>query len=67
MVGWHQRFNGHESEHTLGNSEGQGILAAVHGVAKSWTRLSELQQQVVKCSLGDGGKTSSHLQWEPLM
>ena len=40
--------------------------AAVHGVEKSWTRLSELQQ-IVKCPLGDAGKTSSHLQWEPVM
>ena len=23
MVGWHHRLNGHESEKTLGNSEGQ--------------------------------------------
>ena len=27
MVGWHHRFNGHESEQTLGNSEGQGSLS----------------------------------------
>ena len=27
MVGWHHRFNGHEFEQTLGNSEGQGSLA----------------------------------------
>ena len=27
MVGWHHRFNGHESEQTLGDSEGQGSLA----------------------------------------
>ena len=27
MVGWHQRLNGHESEYTLGDSEGQGSLA----------------------------------------
>ena len=24
MVGWHHWFNGHESEQTLGESEGQG-------------------------------------------
>jgi len=24
MVGWHHRLNGHESEQTLGDSEGQG-------------------------------------------
>ena len=27
MVGWHHQFNGHESEQTLGDSEGQGSLA----------------------------------------
>ena len=27
MVGWHHQFNGHESEHTLGESEGQESLA----------------------------------------
>ena len=26
MVGWHQRFNGHEFEQTLRHSEGQGSL-----------------------------------------
>ena len=26
MVGWHHQLNGHESEQTLGDSEGQGIL-----------------------------------------
>ena len=27
MVGWHHQLNGHESEETLGDSEGQGSLA----------------------------------------
>ena len=27
MAGWHHRFNGHEFEKTLGDSEGQGSLA----------------------------------------
>ena len=26
MAGWHHQLDGHESEQTLGNSEGQGIL-----------------------------------------
>ena len=26
MVGWHYQLNGHESEQTLGESEGQGSL-----------------------------------------
>ena len=39
MVVWHHRLNGHEFEQTAGDSEGQGSQAAVHGVAKSQTRL----------------------------
>ena len=27
MVGWHHLLNGHESEKTLGDGEGQGSLA----------------------------------------
>ena len=27
MVGWHHRLNGHETEQTPGDSEGQGSLA----------------------------------------
>ena len=27
MVGWNHQLNGHESEQTLGDSEGQGSLA----------------------------------------
>ena len=27
MVGWHHQINGHESEQTLGDGNGQGILA----------------------------------------
>ena len=38
MVGWDHRFNGHEFEQALGDSEGQGAWsAAVHGVAESGT------------------------------
>ena len=28
MVGWHHRFNGHESEQTPGDCEGQGSLVS---------------------------------------
>ena len=38
MAGWHHRLNGHEFKQTPGDRE--GWRAAVHGVAKSWTRLS---------------------------
>ena len=34
MVGWHHRLNGHEFEHTLGDSEGHGGLAC----CDSWGR-----------------------------
>ena len=34
MVGWHHRLNGHESEKTPGDDEGQGNLAC----CSSWGR-----------------------------
>ena len=41
MVGWHHWLNGHEFEQTLGHSEGQGgLVAAVYGISRSQTRLS---------------------------
>ena len=39
MAGWHYRLDGRESEWTLGVGDGQGGLA-IHGITKSWTRLS---------------------------
>ena len=44
MVGWLHQLDGHESEKALGIGDGQGMdagCAAVHGVAKSWTWLSD--------------------------
>ena len=42
MVGWCHRLDGHESEQTPGDGEGQGGLACCGpGVAKSQTRLSD--------------------------
>ena len=41
MFRWHHRLNGHEFELTPGDSKGQGNLAAVHGVPKSQTQLSD--------------------------
>ena len=42
MVGWHHQLDGHESEQALGVGDGQGGLdAAVQGVAKSRTQLSD--------------------------
>ena len=42
MVGWHHQLNGYEFEQALGVGDGLGgLVAAVHGVAKSRTRLSD--------------------------
>ena len=42
MVGWHHRLNGHGFGWTLEVGDGQEAwLAAVHGVTKSRTRLSD--------------------------
>ena len=42
MAGWHHRCNGHEFGQTPGDGEGRGGQSAVvHGVTKSWTRLSD--------------------------
>ena len=42
MAGWHHRLNAHEFGWTPGASDGQGAwCAAIHGVAKSRTWLSE--------------------------
>ena len=42
MAAWQPRLNGHEFEQALGVGDGQEAWrAAVHGVAKSWTRLSD--------------------------
>ena len=42
MDGWHHWLNGREFEQIPGDSDGQGSLecSVVHGVATSWTRLS---------------------------
>ena len=41
MAGWHHRLDGHEFGWTPGVGDGQGGLACLHGVAKSWTILSD--------------------------
>ena len=42
MVGWHHRLNGHESELTPGDHEGQESLGCCNpGVTKSQTQLSD--------------------------
>ena len=42
ILGWHHQLNGHEFEQTLEIVKDRGAwCAVVHGVAKSWTRLSD--------------------------
>ena len=41
MVWWHHWLNGHEFEETQGDSDREVWHAAVHGVEKSWTWLSD--------------------------
>ena len=44
MVRWHHQRNGHEFEYTPGVDVGldqESWRAAVHGVTKSWTQLSD--------------------------
>ena len=42
MVVWHHQLDGHEFEQGLGVGDGQEAwCAAVHGVAKSQTQLSD--------------------------
>ena len=45
MAGWHHWLDGHEFEWIPGVRDGQGgLVCAIHGVAKSWTRLSDLTE-----------------------
>ena len=39
MVGWHHRYEFEQTLETVKDRKAQ--CAAVHGVAKSWTRLSD--------------------------
>ena len=52
MVGWHHQLSGHEFQHTLGDSEGEGRLAccsvglqrAGHNLATENNRLPQLEK-----------------------
>ena len=45
MAGWHHGLDGRKSEWTAGDGDEQGAwCAAIHGVAKSWTWLSDWTQ-----------------------
>ena len=42
IVGWHHQLDGHESEQAPGVGDGREAWhAAVHGITKSWTQLSD--------------------------
>ena len=42
MIGWHHRLDGHRFGWTPGIGDGwEAWHATVHGVTKSWTRLSD--------------------------
>ena len=54
MVGWHHWHSGHEFEWALGDGEDrEAWRAALHGVAKHWTRLNDWTTTTL---LGGGGK-----------
>ena len=46
MVGWHHLLNVYEFEQVPGVGDGQGSLAAVHGIAKIQTQLSDLTELI---------------------
>ena len=41
IVGWHHQLDGHEFEQASGVGDREVWRATVHGVAKSWTQLSD--------------------------
>ena len=44
MVGWHHQLDVYEFDQAPGVGDGQGSLAAVHGITKIWTQLSNLTE-----------------------
>ena len=46
MVGWHHQLNGHESEKTLGDGEGQGSLQSMGSQRVRHDLVTEQQQNL---------------------
>ena len=46
MVGWHHQLNGHESEQTLGDGEGQGSLACYNPCGCKESDMTEQRQHM---------------------
>ena len=58
MVGWRHWLDWHEFEQAPGAGDGQGRLrAAVHGVVKNWTRLSDWNE--LKWTEAEGGEPNN--------
>ena len=65
MVGWHHQLNGHESEQTLGDSEGQGSLVCCCPWGyKVRNDLATEQQPVV---IQDGQLALDSISWTSVM
>ena len=60
MVGWRHWLNGHVFEQILGDSERprDAWCATVHGVAKSWARMSDWTTTTTKCDMVHPGDVS---------
>ena len=56
MVGWHHRLNGHESEQTLGDSEGQGSLACCSPWGRKESDMTQRRKNS-KTKVGQHAKT----------
>ena len=63
MVGWHHRLNGHESEQTVGDSEGQESPACLQFMGSQRVRhnLVTKQQQQIADSLRCTAETNTTL------